>query len=372
MFIKSISLRNYRNISSSHIEFRPGFNLFIGRNAQGKTNVLEAISLMSFGRSFRTNDTVDLLKQGELFSEIKAIAQFDSVDDELLIRIDNDGKNFFRNKKKTTSGGFKGVCAVLFAPEEILLLRDSPDARRSYVDRLIGQLEDGYRTTSRNYTKVISQRNRILKDDQLSFQDKVRQLSVWNEQLSQLGAKIITRRAAWMVRLNRYIPDKYANMAGEDGPAGFIYRPQCGNELSVEGESVIKDGLLRLLDLRSRDEFERRISLVGPQRDDFEAVIGAGAVKRIGSQGQHRSFVLAIKMAEMELIKEVINEEPILLLDDVGSELDSERKKKFFQYLNRAHGQVFITATSEDDVSLSDSIERSIFYLSSGTVSPRK
>ncbi len=370
MNINSLHLINFRNFEGEKIEFGPQFNLLIGKNAQGKTNIIEALCILANGRSFRTSEFRDMIRMDGDFTELRSNVSGRAGLDELRVTLDRARKSFFRNGKKTTPGGFKGLNAVLFAPEEILLLRDSPSARRKYIDNLISNVVASYRGLVRSYERVISHRNRLLQEPMGSLGANLALFKGWDSQLVEYGARIIVERNDWCTRLNGYIPERYRRIAPEDGEATFVYRPHCGEEVLPGGERSVRDALLRELNERREDEFVRGFTLVGPHRDDLEARIAGAAVKSFGSQGQHRSFVLALKIAEIDLLCDALGETPILLLDDVASELDTDRNLFFFRYLCEARGQVFVTATDADSVKFDDAGEIRRFTIDSGRALP--
>lgn len=350
--LTSLQLVNFRNFERERFELSPTFNLFIGKNAQGKTNVIESLCLLATGHSFRTAEFRDMIRRECEAADVLATSRCDGGGDDLHVSIELSGKAFFRNEKKAAPGGFKGVRAVLFAPEEILLLRDSPSARRRSVDALIAEVVPAYRGLARRYERVVSHRNRFLQEAAGGRCIDAALLDGWNEQLVDLGTKIVLERARWCDRLNAHIPGRYATIAPEDGEARFCYRPHCGIASVAIGAGAIGQALEEGLSRRRADEIVRGITLVGPHRDDFEAAIGGQPIKHFGSQGQHRTFVLALKLAERELLREACGEVPLLLLDDVASELDVDRSRLFFEDLRGAPGQVFVTATDSDAIRL--------------------
>jgi DNA replication and repair protein RecF len=240
----------------------------------------------------------------------------------------------------------------LFAPEEILLLRTQPGARRKFIDSFVAAFVPGYKKLVRDYTSVVSQRNRILSDENLTPIERKTNLVPWNEQLVQLGSKVVVTRNEWVGRINETLPHHYGAIAVNDDEARFCYKPHACEERAAHDEGAVRESYGDALESRARDEWIRGITLVGPHRDDLIAHIGSGAVKRFASQGQHRSFVLALKVAEMEVFRTITGEEPLLLLDDVASELDPHRNARFFDYVRTSRGQVFITTTREADVKL--------------------
>lgn len=349
MFIKSLHLRNFRNFHDLHLSFCEKFNLLVGANAQGKTNVLEAIAIITSGKSFRTVDYKDVVRWGESQAEVKASLQNPSGEDVVEFSVSGSGRIFKRNGKnhRPAEANF-----ILFSPDEIPLLRESPAARRGYIDNLVWRFSPVHRRVSREYSRILAHRNRILQDDSMSAKEKDGFLSVWDAKLAECGAAQAISRADWLGKLNGELPGRYGAIAPEDGTAVFRYHPFCGDRVISEGEDALSDFIVRELGRRRVDELRRGVTLVGPHRDDIVAEIGGREVKSFGSQGQHRSFVLALKIAEIELSKREFGSAPLLMLDDVASELDDTRNRHFFDYLAGTEGQVFITATDEGHVIL--------------------
>jgi len=372
MRIEELRLKNFRNIEGLSINPGSAFNLLVGRNAQGKTNVIESIGLVSTGSSFRASDFRDMIMWGKIRAEVQARAAGEMGTDTLSVTMDDRRKCFLKNDKRAIASRSSCVCTVLFAPEEIMLLREGPASRRRYMDALISQICPPHRTNVGKYEKVVRQRNRLLCDADIPTAKKKSGLRPWDEQLVDLGARITEERDRWCARLNEFIPPSYGEMAPDEGSARFEYAPYCGREAVSGGIGELRAEMARRLELRQDDELARGFTVVGPHRDDFTARIGEGEVKHYGSQGQHRSFVLAMKMAETSLFRDVTGEEPILLLDDVASELDSGRNRFFFDSLRRARGQVFITATKEDDVHLGSSCDARVFDVEAGQAAARK
>lgn len=347
MYIKAIRLKNFRNFPVAKLELGPRFNLITGANAQGKTNIVESFGLLGTGKSFRTQEFRDMIRWGEDQAEVFARASIATGEDDLSVFLDLNKKSFFKNSKNTNVAGMAKASAVIFAPEEILLLKDSPSGRRHYMDRVISCAEPAYHVLIRRYERVVSHRNKLLQDEASDAQ-KTRNLEEWNAQLGELGAKVVMMRSKICERINGVLPLKYKSVAPKDSEARFVYKPHCGDEFIAGGEGVVGKRLKAQLEERRRDEFLRCVTLVGPHRDDFEAAVGGSALKHFGSQGQHRTFVLALKLAEIEIFRSTSGETPILLLDDVASELDAERCRLFFKHLMEEECQVLITATEEN------------------------
>lgn len=352
MHLTYLHLKSFRNFEDQIFEFGPSFNILLGDNAQGKTNVLEAISLMCSGASFRTSEWRDMISHGRGIAFAAARLESDRGSDELIVELGEPRKRFIKNGKNTTPGGFAGLHAVLFAPEEILLLRTQPGARRKFIDDFVSAFVPGYKKLVRDYSSVVSQRNKILSDETLTPIERKINILPWNDQLIQLGTKVVVKRHEWTKRINETLPSHYGAIAIDDAEARFRYKPNVCEEDAAGDDGAVKSSYKEALENRARDEWIRGVTLVGPHRDDLVAHIGSGSVKRFASQGQHRSFVLALKVAEMEVYRKITGEEPLLLLDDVASELDPDRNRRFFDYVRGSRGQVFITTTRESDVKL--------------------
>ncbi|MBN1282794.1 MAG: DNA replication/repair protein RecF [Proteobacteria bacterium] len=372
MRIESLSLDGFRNIAELRLDPGPGVNLLVGRNAQGKTNIVEAIGLLSTGTSFRTSEFRDMIGWDATRADVSARVAGARGEDRIRVSMEQGRKGFERNGKRALARGPAALRCVLFAPEEIMLLRSSPAARRRYLDSFISQLAGTHRSHVSRYEKIVRQRNRILTDVEMPRPERERELVPWDEQLAEAGARIVEMRARWVELLNRRLPRLYGAMAPGDGRATLLYAPQCGEGLLEGGAPAVRAGLARQIEARRDDEFARCTTLVGPHRDDLEARIGSAGVKSFGSQGQHRSFVLALKLSEMEMLREEAGDEPILLLDDVASELDRDRNRLFFDSIAANSGQAFVTATSEGDLKFASRGRARVFVVSSGEVVARK
>lgn len=340
MHLLSLSLKNFRNFSELSLKVHPRFNIFTGPNAQGKTNILEAIYLLAFGKSFRVQHTPELIQFGEDQSLVRAWLETPVGPQERAAFLGGEKKLFMKDGKKTTPNQFKSMPLVLFAPEAILLLKESPQARRDYTDGLISKLSPTYGDHLAGYKKALSQRNKLLKDEVLSTDEKRKQMSLWEVPLAEEGSCLIGERREWLRRFGEKLGLHYHTIAGSaEKAAAMVYHPQ------VEIENFAAE-----LERRRGEEIEREITLVGPHRDDILPSLssehGGGAIRAFGSQGEMRSFTLAMKLAEIQLFEEVLGRSPILLLDDVVSELDEYRSRLFFDYLQTFRGQVFATATA--------------------------
>ncbi|MDP2600856.1 MAG: DNA replication/repair protein RecF [Deltaproteobacteria bacterium] len=336
MYIRGLYLRNFRNIQEASFQFHPHFNLLVGANAQGKTNVIEAAHFLAFGRSFRVSDFRGLICWGQDEGIIRCELEIPAGSEERKAHLTVDKKRMFKNGKPATPNQFESMPLVLFAPEEILLLKDSPQARRDYIDGFLSKIVPGYSKNLANYKRALLQRNKLLKDENVSNSQKQDQMVFWEAPLLENGLLLVKERILWISRLNEKLVAHYNIIAGNtQKKAQFLYEPNANPENFSE-----------LQQKRREEEIERQTTLVGPHRDDLRGVLNGEPIVSFGSQGEMRTFTLSLKLSEITLFEEVLGRHPIFLLDDVASELDENRNAYFFAFLKNYKGQLFATATS--------------------------
>lgn len=357
MIIESIELKNYRNYDELHMEFSAGTNILYGNNAQGKTNILEAVYVCCTTKSHRGSKDREMIHFHEDESHIKLNIRKNDVP----YRIDMHLK---KNKAKgvaingipirKASELFGIVNVVFFSPEDLNLIKNGPAERRKFIDLELCQLNKLYVHSLVSYNRILMQRNKLLKD--LFFHPEYEEtLDVWDMQLVQYGREIIRYRGEFIEQLNDIIKDIHWNLSGEKEILRIVYDPNASME-NLEQE--IK---------RSRpQDLKQKTTLVGPHRDDIGFYIDDIDIRRFGSQGQQRTAALSLKLAEIELVKKLVRDYPILLLDDVLSELDGERQNHLLSAIN--HIQTMITCTGlEDFVNNRFQIDR-LFRVVEGTV----
>lgn len=388
VYLSHLHLRHFRNFGDLKLALNPRINIFVGDNAKGKTNIIEAVYFLSENHSFRSGITTDLIQWGVDTATIETECVRDDLKDHVAVEITATGKQFYRNRKKCR--GLPELTTVLFAPEALQLTKAGPGVRREFLDHLLGQLYPAYRPLLRKYHQALIQHNRLLQNDELSWQAIVQQMDGWKTQLIDYGAELSVMRAQGIAEINQLLPAAYAAIAGSGDVAQLRYQPRNGADIlslsplrgegrlsakalaSAEGEGGLKSTMIQCLAAafrdRADDEQRRRVTLVGPHRDDFSAHIGDKEVRHFASQGEHRSLVLALKRCEIILLQDVHGHSPILLLDDVASELDPERNKSFFSHLLEMPGQVFISAVSKDDVVLPKTEDSCWFAVRDGAV----
>ncbi len=371
MIVKSIKLKNFRNFSELNIDLNNILNIFIGDNGQGKTNLLESIYLCSIGKTFKLNSENDLIKFGQNSFEV-----------EILINKEN-GSNivskvinitYVKNQKRIVKiNGVKleknseliGLLNnVIFTPDDLKIIKGSPIERRKFINIDISQIKPKYKYLLKNYKKVITGRNNILKD--LTNNSNRDVLSIWNDYLIDIGSEIIFYRKEYIKNLKHYAALIYANISDNKENFELLYKCDIGNVENLS-KNEIKEIFREKINKSIENEIFRKNSLYGPHKDDIIIKINDKDFKYFGSQGQQRSAVLAIKLAEIEIIKNEIGEYPILLLDDVLSELDNKRKNFLINYIKNI--QTIITSTDDNDLKdLVKNNDKKIFHICEGNI----
>lgn len=336
MIAKSIKLENFRNYEKEKVSFSPDVNIVYGKNGMGKTNLIEALYSFSYGRSFRAK-TKEFLRHGCDMSKIELVFESEGREQNADIVFTKDNKKKIRvneiSIKKTSDLLGKFIC-VLFTPDELSLVKDGPDKRRKFMDTSIVSLRPTYFSALSLYTTCLKQKNALLKSGNTSL------LDVWDEKLSEYGASIALFRQSYVKSLSEKarIAQNDISNGKEELEILYSHSYKIG-----ETKSQTKDFIMeKILEARKR-EIENRMCLIGPHRDDLNFKINSFNAKGYASQGQQRSIVLSLKTAQMEIIKEQEGEYPQLLLDDVMSELDSERRDFFTEKIMGK--QVIISCT---------------------------
>jgi len=357
MILQNMSLNQYRNFRREKIQPGLKFNIFWGDNGQGKTNLLEAIYLLSNLKSFRSGKTDDLIKHSEKQANISAEIVRQGVSHQLSIGLSATEKTYRVDGKNPASvGAFLGFFkTVLFAPEEINLIKSFPAGRRSLIDRAIFFTSPEYLQLARDYQRQLKQRNRLLKEKR----DPVGLLP-WTDGLIKNGARLRRARIKYLNRLRPIIQQTYSSICQGEEEVDIHY--------SGQKEQNQEELLQQEFNNISEREWRYQQTLAGPHRDDPQFLLQGSSLKAFGSQGQQRSFVLAFKCAQVIDLEQQTGETPVLLLDDLGSELDPRRQQAFFEFVQQRDGQVFLTTT---DIALLkgaiDSTSRE-FYLVAGEI----
>lgn len=357
MVIKSLKLKNYRNYELLNLTFDPKTNILYGDNAQGKTNILEALYLSGTTKSHRGTKDRDLIQFGREESHLETVVEKNGV----LFQIDmhlkkNSPKGIAINKIPIRRAGelFGIVHFVFFSPEDLNIIKEGPAGRRRFIDLELSQLDKVYLSNLSNYNRIINQRNSLLKE--IVYQkDLIDTLDIWDMQLAEYGTKIIERRKKFIDEVNRIIGGIHEKLTGGRENIELSYESSAG-ELSME-EMLRKN--------RERD-IRFKSTSAGAHRDDLCFRVGDLDIRKFGSQGQQRTAALSLKLSEIELVKMLIHDTPILLLDDVLSELDKNRQNYLLDSIHDI--QTVITCTGLDEfVNHRFSINK-IFYVKNGTV----
>ena len=335
MYIKNIKLNNFRNYNKQEISFGKNINIFFGQNAQGKTNIVESIFMCSLGKSFRTNKEKELIKFNENNTNIEINYQKKDREGKIIYKI-GDKKEIFINgiKLKKMSGILGNLNIVLFSPEDINIIKEGPSQRRKLINMLICQIRPKYVHNYNMYFNVLEQRNNYLKKIENNIYDE-NLLDIYDEKLAEYGLIINRYRNEFIEKIKDKINIIHKNITEEKEEIKIKYISDCEKK-----EEFIK----KIKENRKKD-IEKGYTTCGIQRDDIYFFINGKKVDVYGSQGQQRTTILSLKLCELEIIKDEIDEEPILLLDDFMSELDENRKNNFLN--NMKDMQIIITCTEQ-------------------------
>ena len=344
MNLTDIELRNFRNYEHVKLDFDPGVNLIVGDNAQGKTNLLEAISYLGSGKSFRAMKTSEMVRFGTDFADIEGNVFAQERNQKLRWVLFNGSRprQIFRNgAKKKTAGDIAGVLpTVLFCPEDLMVLKTGAAQRRRLGDHALCQLRPNYDAALTEYNRILDQKSRILKDH---FENPavLEILPEYNTRLCQVGALLISYRARFYDSLGKSAGKFHSQFSGGVEEFALSYKTVSTVTDPFAPVSTLTQNLLDHLDRHYRAEIETAQCLTGPHKDDFDVALSGINLKSYGSQGQTRTAAISLKLAQRELMGREMGEEPVLLLDDVLSELDPGRQDFVLNQI--VSGQVFIT-----------------------------
>lgn len=359
MIIESIDLKDYRNYEILNMNLSPDINIIYGDNAQGKTNILEAMYVCATSRSHKGSKDREMIRIGSEEAHIKICVKKNGVTNRIdmhLKKSKNKGiaVNGIPIRRAVELFGILNI--VCFSPEDLTIIKNGPAERRRFMDMELSQLDKIYLSNLINYNKVVNQRNKLLKE--LAFQispEKLETLDIWDLQLVKYGTEVMKRRTIFISELNEIIGRIHEKLSGGKEKLTIAYRP-CADE------NVFLDIVTRS---RERD-MRMKSTCFGPHKDDLIFFINGNEVKKYGSQGQQRTAALSLKLAEIELVKKVIKDTPVLLLDDVLSELDSNRQ----QFLLDSIGQIqtVITCTGLDEFVNNQFAVHKTFQIKNGNV----
>lgn len=369
MYIQNLTLSSYRNYERLDLQFENKVNVIIGENAQGKTNLMEAIYVLAMAKSHRTSNDKELIRWDEDYAKIegRVIKKNGSVPIQLVIsKKGKKGKvNHIEQHKLSQYVG--AVNTIMFAPEDLNLVKGSPQVRRRFLDMEIGQVSPVYLHDLSLYQKILSQRNHFLKQLQTRKQTDQTMLDVLTEQLTEFAAKVVMKRLQFVEQLEKWAQPIHSGISRGLEELTLKYHTSLHVSDSPDLSKMINSYQETFSKLRDK-EIERGVSLSGPHRDDVLFYVNGRDVQTYGSQGQQRTTALSLKLAEIDLIQEEIGEYPILLLDDVLSELDDYRQSHLLHTI-QGRVQTFVTTTSVDGIDHKTLNEAEIFRVENGTLS---
>jgi DNA replication and repair protein RecF len=356
MFIESVELNNFRNYENLKIEFDPGTNLLWGMNAQGKTNILESLYLCGTTKSHRGSKDKDMVRLGQDEGHIRM----------MIMKNDNEIRIDMHLKKQRAKGIaingqpikraadlFGLVSMVFFSPEDLNIIKNGPSERRRFIDLELSQIDRLYLMNLTRYQKSLMQRNKLLHE--IYFRPElIQELDVWDEQLITYGEAVIEKRESFIETLNEIVKDLHAGITGGSEKIEIKYEPSA------------EKGLLRKkIEADRNRDLKNQSTGSGPHRDDLGVMINGMDARLFGSQGQQRTAALSLKLSEIELLKRHIHDNPILLLDDVLSELDEKRQQYLLDGIKET--QTFITCTGIDELARSHfKVDRTFHVVSGG------
>lgn len=365
MILTEIKLNNFRNYSNVKIELAHGTNIIYGDNAQGKTNLLESIYVLALTKSHRTYIDNSLIKTGSEQSKICGTLLKNKVKTKLCVQITNNTKilNIDSNVESKVSNYISNLNIVFFYPEDLDLVKGNPIIRRKYINTQLSQLLNNYIVLLNDYNKLIKMKNKFLKVKQLYYEEDRQYYKILNEHIVNKAISIYLLRNKYIDKINEYCKNIFFNLTKIE-EFNIKYKPSI--KISNNKEQI-KEELEHQLLKKQEDEFRLKKALVGPHLDDFEFYIGDKNMKSFASQGQQRMAVLSMKLSEVEIFKEYKESYPILLLDDVFSELDNKKKNHLLKYINN-NIQSIITTTDLKNINKKILSNAKLFKVENGNI----
>ncbi|MFK4567504.1 DNA replication/repair protein RecF [Enterococcus sp. UD-01] len=369
MRLNKIEVQHYRNYEQLTLDFPKTLNIFLGENAQGKTNLLESIYVLAMTRSHRTSNEKELIRWDAEAAKISGVIEKKSGTVPLEILISNKGRKTKVNhiEQKRLSSYIGQLNVILFAPEDLSLVKGSPQLRRKFIDMELGQVNPIYLYDLVQYQSVLKQRNQYLKQLAEKKQTDTIYLDILTEQLAEFGSKVLYARLAFIKKLEYWANVLHKKISHEKEELAIEYFSSIPlNKAEFSLEEIHKQLLQSLLDSRKRELFKAN-TFLGPHRDDLIFNVNGQNVQTYGSQGQQRTTALSVKLAEIDLMYSETGEYPVLLLDDVMSELDNERQLHLLETIE-GKVQTFLTTTSLDHLTNKLTVEPDIFNVHQGEI----
>ncbi len=333
MYARDLSVARYRSFDSYRLALSDGVTVLAGPNAAGKTNLIEALQLLTSGASFRHPTAAELVHGGAGSCKVELKLEGDGRVLDMGLSVEDGKRSFSRNGKRCAASGVRGVLpSVLFCPDHLDMVKRGAIERRTALDDFGVQLSARYADLASAYGRCVSQRNALLKETWCCRE----MLGAWNESLSRAGSALLVHRLALLDRLSGHVCDAYGRVASGE-PAGVSYVSTLGDLPRIEDRAELRgwayEHMLSALDERADEEIRRGVTLVGPHRDEIEFSVAGRSARSFASQGQQRTLVLAWKVAEVAVARDILGTAPLLLLDDVMSELDAGRRGAFLQLI---------------------------------------
>jgi DNA replication and repair protein RecF len=373
MSLKTLKLRSFRNYSNLALDVSNGITVLTGKNGVGKTTILEAICLLGSGRSFRSAKNIDFIRRGEEFSVIKAEIEANSLSSSLEVRIYPQGKKVFVDEKmaKSTEELLKRLPSIVFSPADHNIIDGDSSERKFFLNRAASLLDWEYPSLLSEYNKSLLQRNRLLKqafEESWNNSKLLDQIGVWDEQMLHYGSQLMWMRCEYLHALQPIVKEEYKKISQLEDEFCLTYQPMDDDQLMEMKKNNAEDWR-QFFSKKLKDSLRRDMATgtthVGPHKDEILLTLNGNKVKFYGSQGEKRTCALALRLGELALFRLRTNRLPILLFDDVSSELDRSRRKSLVNLLRQEKAQVLITAT-ELPSSLMEEAEKSFEHLDLG------
>ena len=366
MYIKEIKIKDFRNYEILDLNFNKKVNIISGSNAQGKTNLMEAVYLSSYGRSFRTSKDTDMIRFGQDNARITMLFNKERGDLEIDISLSKDHKKSVKVdgvRIKKTSQLLDNVYIVIFSPDDLKIIKDEPEKRRKFIDKELCQIKPSYYSNLSDYKKVLLERNTYLKEINVDPD----MMDIWDMQLARYGAAIMIQRKAFIDKISEISRDIHKGITNDKEILTIKYDPNIKYVNDIKEQENI---FYQVLKKSFENDLKMRTTTKGPHKDDLEFFIDTDNnvinARNFGSQGQQRTAALSLKLAEIDIIKRETGEYPILLLDDVLSELDLERQEYLIKTLS--FNQMFITTAEMQPKLFEQFPDASIYNVRSGKV----
>lgn len=358
MEILEINYINFRNLIDGSVKFFPKLNLFFGKNGQGKTSLLEAVYFNATGKSFRTSKANEMMKYGVKRTGVYIVYRDNIGKKTLTVKFNDNKKEYYYNNKKVPYDEFYGkLNVVTYIPEDIVLITGSPSIRRTFFDGEIAQTNSEYFQDLKNYNKLLKIRNKYLKEERT----KDTEYLVYEDEFIKYGAKVIEKRLEYVQKISIILNLNYRKLFDNKKELSLSYECHLGNikKLSLkEIEELLREKIKKNFSQEKRYGF----SLCGPQKDDFLFILNGHEAKSTASQGEKKSIIFSLKLSEIDMVIREKKENPVLIIDDISSYFDSNRKESILNYLEKRNIQVLVSSTGDLGIDSND------FYVEGGEI----